>query len=154
MKKIINLIFGNWSWSICQKEVMVVPNTTIQHDTSIITNFMGHDLAILIVQNLLFIGLYGIDTNVIHLLVLFEHWCRVHCLDTNVMCLFILFRYRCCMSIHVVYIRKSCTLFSCLNNARHLCLNNTNLRNNRFHINFEWTHEAYKFVMMVVLSNL
>jgi hypothetical protein len=38
-----------------------------------ITNFMGHDLAIIVVQNLLFIGLYGIGIDVIHLLVLFEH---------------------------------------------------------------------------------
>jgi hypothetical protein len=28
---------------------------------------MGHDLAIIVMQNLLFIGSYGIDTNVIHL---------------------------------------------------------------------------------------
>jgi hypothetical protein len=38
-----------------------------------ITNFMGHDLAIIVMQNLLFIGSYGIDMNVIHLIVLFEH---------------------------------------------------------------------------------
>ncbi len=38
-----------------------------------IANFMGHNLAIIVVQNFLFIGLYGIDTNVIHLLILFEH---------------------------------------------------------------------------------
>ncbi len=35
-----------------------------------ITNFMGHDLAIIIVQNLFFIGLYGINMDVIHLFVL------------------------------------------------------------------------------------
>jgi hypothetical protein len=38
-----------------------------------ITNFMGHDLTIIVVQNLLFISSYGIDMNVIHLFVLFEH---------------------------------------------------------------------------------
>jgi hypothetical protein len=38
-----------------------------------ITNFMGHDLTITIVQNLLFIGSYGKDMDVTHLLVLFEH---------------------------------------------------------------------------------
>jgi hypothetical protein len=38
-----------------------------------ITNFMGRDFAIIIVQNLLLIGSYGIDMNVIHLFVLFEH---------------------------------------------------------------------------------
>jgi hypothetical protein len=37
---------------------------------------MGHDLAIIVVQNLLFIGSYGINTNVIHLL---------YCLNINVM---------------------------------------------------------------------
>jgi len=64
---------------------------------------MGHDLAIIVVQNLLFIVLYGIDTNVIHLIVLFEHQCRVHCLNTNDICMFILFRHGCCMYIHIVY---------------------------------------------------
>ncbi len=78
-------------------------------------------------RNFLFISLDGIDTNVIHLLVLFEDWCHVHCLDTNVICLFVLFRHRCCMSIHVVYKWKSCTQLMCLNNAWHLYLHNKNL---------------------------
>ncbi len=69
-----------------------------------ITNFMGHNLIIIVVvQNLLFIGLYGINTYVSHLLVLFEHQCCAHDLNMNVICLFILFRHKCCMSIHVVY---------------------------------------------------
>jgi hypothetical protein len=51
---------------------------------------MGHDLAIIVMQNLFFIGSYGIDTDVIHLLALFEHQCCVHYLNTNVICLFIL----------------------------------------------------------------
>ncbi len=72
-----------------------------------LTNFMGYDLAIIIVRNMLFIVSYGIDTNVIHLLVLFEHQCCVHCLDTNVMCMFILFSHECCVSIRIVYTRKS-----------------------------------------------
>jgi hypothetical protein len=114
-----------------------------------ITNFMGHNLAIIVVQNLLFIGSYGIDTNVIHLLVLFEHWCRLHCLNTNIMCLFVLFKYKCCMSICFVYTKKLCTLFSCLNNAWHTCLNNMNLWNNKFCTDFEQTHEAYKFVIFI-----
>jgi len=62
----------------------------------VITNFMGHDLAIIIMQIYFLISLYGINTNVIHLFVLFEHQCRVHCLDTNVICMFVLFRYICC----------------------------------------------------------
>jgi hypothetical protein len=41
--------------------------------SNIITNLMGHDLTITIVRNLFFIGLYGIDIDVIHLHVLFEH---------------------------------------------------------------------------------
>jgi len=97
---------------------------------------------------LFFISLYGIDTNVIHLLVLFEHQCRAHCWDTNVICLFILFKHECYMSIYVVYTWKSCTQLSCLNNAWHLCLNNTNLWINKFRTNLEWTYEAYNFVMV------
>jgi len=38
-----------------------------------ITDSMGHDLTIIIVQNLLFIVSYQINTNIIHLLMLFEH---------------------------------------------------------------------------------
>jgi hypothetical protein len=70
---------------------------------------MGHDLTIIVVQNLFFIGSYGIETYVIHLLVLFEHQCRVHCLDTNVICMFVLFGHNFCMSICVIYTQKSCT---------------------------------------------
>jgi hypothetical protein len=79
-----------------------------------ITNFMGFDLA---VHNFLFIGSYEINANVIHLFVLFEHRCYVHCLNTNVICLFVLFRHKSCVSIHIVYIRKSCTQLLSLNNA-------------------------------------
>jgi hypothetical protein len=43
-----------------------------------ITNFMGHDLTIIIVRNPFFISSYGIDIDVIHLCVLFEHWCCAH----------------------------------------------------------------------------
>jgi hypothetical protein len=113
-----------------------------------ITNFMGHDLAIIVMWNFLFIGLNGIDTDVIHLLVKFEHWCHLYCLDTNVICLFVLFKHRCCMSIRIVYTWKSCTQLSCLNNEWHSCLNHTNPWNNKFHMDLEQTHEAYKFVML------
>jgi hypothetical protein len=104
-----------------------------------ITNFMGHDLAIIIVQNLFFIGLYRIDMNVIHLLILFEYWCCVHCFNTNIIYLFILFKHRCYMFICVVYTQKSCTWPP--------CLNDTHPWNNIFCRNLEWTHEAYIFVM-------
>jgi hypothetical protein len=67
-----------------------------------ITSLMGHDLAIIVVWNPFFISLYGIDMDVIHLLVLFKHQCHAHCLDTNVIYLFILFKHKCCMFIHVV----------------------------------------------------
>jgi hypothetical protein len=40
-----------------------------------ITNFMGYNLAIIIMRNLLFIGSYGIDMDVNQLVVLFEHQC-------------------------------------------------------------------------------
>jgi hypothetical protein len=52
---------------------MLANNNKIQ-----ITNFMGHDLTIIVMKNLFFIGLYGIDTYVIHLCVLFEHQRCVH----------------------------------------------------------------------------
>jgi hypothetical protein len=68
---------------------------------------MGYNLAIIVLRNLLFIGLYGIDTNAIHLFVLFEYKCHVHCLGMNVICLFIFFRHRCCMSISIVYTKKA-----------------------------------------------
>jgi len=71
-----------------------------------ITNFMGHDLAIIVVWNFLFIGLYGLNTNVI--------------------CLLVLFKQICCMSINV-YTWKSCTWLPCLNNAWNSCLEDTNL---------------------------
>ncbi len=78
---------------------------------------MGLDLAIIVVQNLLFIGSYGINTNVMNLLILFEHQCCAHCLNMNVICIFVLFKHGCCMSIHVVYTRKSCTQLPCFYNS-------------------------------------
>jgi hypothetical protein len=45
---------------------------TIKVKTNI-TNIMGHNLAIIVVRNVFFIHSYGINTYVIHLLVLFEH---------------------------------------------------------------------------------
>jgi hypothetical protein len=111
------------------------------------TNFMGHDLTIIVVRNLFFISSYEIDMNVIHLFLLFEHWCCVHCLNTNVICPFVLFKHECSVFICIVYIWKSCTQLLCLNNAWHLCVNDTNPWNNKFRMDLEWTHEAYKFVM-------
>jgi len=49
-----------------------------------ITNFTSRNLTIIVIRNLLFIGSYRKDMNVIHLLVLFEHRCCVHYFDTNV----------------------------------------------------------------------
>jgi hypothetical protein len=92
----------------------------------LITNFMGHDLAIIVVRNFLFIGLCGIHMDVLHLLVMFEHRCCVHCLNTNVICLFILFKHECCVSIHIVYTWKLCTWLPCINSAWHSCVNNIN----------------------------
>jgi len=113
---------------------------------------MGHNLAILIMQNLLFKGLYGIDMDVIHLLVLFEHRCYVHCLYMNVICLFILFWHQCCVSIHTIYTQKSWTQqrFPYLNNVWLSCVNDINPWNNKFHTNLERTYEAYKFVMLTL----
>jgi hypothetical protein len=38
-----------------------------------IINLMGHHLVIIIMRNLFFIGSYGVNMDVIHLLVLFEY---------------------------------------------------------------------------------
>jgi hypothetical protein len=111
-----------------------------------LSNFMGHNLVIIVMWNLVFICLYGIYTNVIHLFVLFEHWWGAHCFDTNVICLFILFIHRCCMSICVVYAQMPCTQLFCLNNTQYSYLNNMNPWNNTFHTDLEQTHEACKFV--------
>jgi hypothetical protein len=117
----------------------------------VITNFMGHDSTIIVVWNFLFIGLYGIDMDVIHLLVFFEHQCCAHYLNKNVICLFILFKHGCCMFIHFVCTWKSCTWLLYLRNAKHSCLTNMNLWSNTFCMELEQTHEAYKFVMMHTL---
>jgi hypothetical protein len=69
-----------------------------------------------------------------------------HHLNTNVICIFVLVKHR-CMSICVVYTWKLCTQLSCLNNAWHLCLNNTNLWNNKFCMDLKQTHKAYNVVM-------
>jgi hypothetical protein len=119
----------------------------IPHPRIITLHHKLHDLVIIVLWNLFFIVLYGIDMNVIHLFAFFEYQCHTKCLNTNVMCLFVLFKHEYCMSIHVVYRWKSCTWLLCLNNAWHSYLNNMNLWNNRFHTNLKWTHEAYKFVM-------
>ncbi len=120
----------------------------------LITNFMGHNLAIIVVWNFLFIGLCGIDMDVIHLLVMlmFEHQCCVHCLDMNVISLFILFKHECCVFICIVYTWKLCTWLPCLNNAWHLCVNDINPWNDKFRTDLERTHEAYKFVMLCLES--
>ncbi len=112
-----------------------------------ITNFIGHNLTIIVIQNLFFIGWYWIDTDVVYLLVLFEHQCNVHYFDTNVIYLFILFRHKCYTSINVEYTQKLCTQLSCWNNVWHSCLSNTHPWNNIFHTNLKETHVAYIFVL-------
>jgi hypothetical protein len=144
--------YPNREWTQCPFESWykkyMISNMNNNEDLGhYITNFMGHDLAIIVMQNLFSISSYGIDTNVIHLLALFEHQCHVHCLNINVICVFVLFKHKCCMSIRVVHKWKLCAWLLCLNNAWHLCLNNTNPWYNRLHTDLKWTHEAYKFVM-------
>jgi len=68
---------------------------------------MGHDLIIIVVQNLFFISLYGIDIDLINLFVLFKHQCYTHYLNTNVICLIILLKHEYCMFIHDIYRQKS-----------------------------------------------
>jgi len=140
-------------WWDLKQICLQVLEECLSSQKTIITNFMGRNLAIIVMQNLLFISSYGIDMDVIHLFVLFEHRCHVHRLDTNVICLFILFKHECCVFIRIVYTRKLCTWFLCLNNAWHSCVNDMNPWNNRFCMDLEWTHEAYKFVMMFWWEN-
>jgi hypothetical protein len=92
---IVSINFNNFSFADSRKVFPLgyIVSCMIHPIFFNITNFMGHDLAIIIMWNLLFIGLYGIDTDVIQLLVLFEHRCYVHYLDTNVICMFILFKH-------------------------------------------------------------
>jgi hypothetical protein len=121
---------------------------------NIITNFMGHELTIIVTWNLFLTCSYGTNINVIHLLVLFEHWYCAHCLYTNVICLFVLFKHKYCIYIHVVYTWKSCIGLLCLYNEQHSCLNNTNIWNNKFHMDLKQTHETCKFVMMMITLTL
>jgi hypothetical protein len=114
---------------------------------------MGHNLAIIIIRNLLFISLYEIDTDVIHLFILFNLWCCAHCLNTNVIYLFILLKHRCCMFICIIYIWKSCTWLMCLNNAWRLCLNNTNLWNNKICTNLEWTMKLINLWCRAIINH-
>ncbi len=58
-----------------------------------------------------------------------------------------LFKHEYCVFIRILYTQKSCTWLLCLNNVWHLCVNNMNPWNNRFCMDLEQTHEAYKFVM-------
>jgi hypothetical protein len=94
-------------------------------------------------------------------------WHRHECHSSNcivwtlMLCTF--FWHKCCMPICIVYTwcymfipiiytQKSCKQFPCLNNAWHSCLNNMNPWNDRFHIDLEWTHGVYKFVMLKNLN--
>jgi hypothetical protein len=72
---------------------------------------MGHDLAIVIMRNLFFIGLYGIDMDIIYLFVLFEYRCHVHCLNTNVICLFVLFKHECYVYLYCLHMKGVHTTF-------------------------------------------
>jgi hypothetical protein len=71
------------------------PKVVVFNWNDYITNFMGHNLIIIVVQKNKFKGFYGIDMDVIHLFVSFEHRCHVHCLNTTIICLFVLFKHNC-----------------------------------------------------------
>jgi hypothetical protein len=47
-----------------------------QNEMLVIINFMGYDLTIIIMQNLFFLSLHRINTNVIHLFVVIEYQCH------------------------------------------------------------------------------
>jgi hypothetical protein len=74
-------------------------------------------MATIIVQNLFFIGLCEIDTNVIHLFILFEHQCCAYCLNTNVIRIFILNMDVVCL--FMLFTHRSHAHNTCLNNAWH-----------------------------------
>jgi hypothetical protein len=74
---------------------------------------MGHDLIIIVMQNLHFMGLYGIYTDVIHLFVLFEHQDVVHCLNTNVICMFV-FLVTNVVCLFMLFTHESCTHNFCV----------------------------------------
>jgi hypothetical protein len=131
------------TFCLCSFNCLSCGNDTCGIFALCITNFMGHDLVIIVVR-IFFIGLYRIDMNVIHL---FIHQCCLHCFDMNVIYLFILFKHKCYMYIRVVYTQKLCTRLLCLNNVWHLCLNDMHPWNNIFCTNLERTHEVYIFVM-------
>jgi hypothetical protein len=75
-------------------------------------NLGGHDLTIIVVRNLLFIGSYGIDPNVTHLLVSFAHQYCAHCFDMNVICI----SY--CLNADVVCLYVLFTHENCAHNFR------------------------------------
>jgi hypothetical protein len=83
---------------------------------------MGHDFAIIVMRNLFFISSYGIDMNVIHLLVLFEDRCHVHYLNTNVICMFVLFKHKCYVSIRIIYTQKLCQIGESFKCTLHISL--------------------------------
>jgi hypothetical protein len=102
------------SYDVLVEDIMLYPMGFVLHFWEKIIGFMnlhhkfhGSRLAIIVMQDLLFIGLYKVDMNVIHLFVLFEHKYCVHCLDTNfnaylyylntdVVCIFVLFTPKSC----------------------------------------------------------
>jgi len=110
-----NFIFKNWTQVSYMIYIMVkfpMNTNTLKkilkcYNTRFITNFMGHNLTIIVMQNLIFIGSYEIDMDVIHLLVCLniDSMCIVYaqmsyacsyCLNTNVACLFVLFTHESC----------------------------------------------------------
>jgi hypothetical protein len=69
---------------------------------------MGHDLTIIFMQNLVFIGSYGIDLNIVHIFVFFEHRCHSHCLTPNsvpicIVYTWMLYVYSCHLHMKVVH---------------------------------------------------
>ncbi len=107
-----------WTYLLIRNGILVsfkkdIAKTNIFKCCQYITNFMGHKLAIIVMWNMFFS--YGIDMNVIHLLVLIEHQYDANYLNTNfILCLFVLFGHKCWIFILVVYTWKSCTQLLCL----------------------------------------
>jgi hypothetical protein len=75
-KNLLNVFEGSYDGIIVKMQVIMAPihkgKPSKYFFNSYITNFMGHDLAIIVVR-IFFIGSYGIDMDVIYLFVFFEH---------------------------------------------------------------------------------
>jgi hypothetical protein len=116
-------------------------------ERTFITNFMSQNLIIIIVQFFFHKFIWNIHKchSSIYIVwtlmscALFKHECHM---PIRIFKTWMLYVYLCCLHTKVVH------MTFVLNNARHSWFNNMSLWSNKFGMNLEWTHEAYKFVML------